>query len=322
MTHLSSWSLPGTSNARHVVTIGTFDGVHLGHQYLLGQAFARANDLDAPFLVVTFEPNPAEVIRPDRFRGRLNTPEQKVSRLRAFGAGDVIVVPFTEALMHEAPETFLAALVAGTHPLEVWVGEEFALGYNRSGDIARLTDIGADLGFALKAVARREAGGQIVSSSRIRQHILDASLENAERLLGYPYRVSGEIVHGAQIGRTIGFPTANVVPPAQLVPVPDGIYATLAMIDGDDRLRDAMTYIGTRPALNTGDRAIETNILDFDGDLYGQTLHCDFLTRLRPDATFESVDALVAQLGLDEAAARQTLARYHSQSNRVGNANR
>ncbi len=314
MTQPSAPSWPNRSQARHVVSIGTFDGVHLGHRHLLGQALARSADLDAPLLVVTFEPNPAEVIRPDRFRGRLNTPEQKLSRLRAAGAGEVLVVPFTDALMRESPETFLGDLVAATHPIEVWVGEEFALGHNRSGDIARLTEIGRDLGFALKAVARREADGQVVSSSRIRQHILDASLEQAARLLGYPYRLSGEVVRGAQIGRTIGFPTANVVPPPQLVPVPDGIYATLATIEGDDRPLNAMTYIGTRPALNTGARAIETNILDFDGDLYGRTLHCDFLVRLRPDATFDSVEALVAQLGLDEAAARQALAEYHQAS--------
>lgn len=320
MTHNSSWTLPAVPGSRHVVSIGTFDGVHLGHQYLLSQALARARDLDAPLLVVTFEPNPAEVIRPDRFRGRLNTPEQKLVRLRSAGAGDVVVVPFTEDLMHESPETFLRDLVAATHPVEVWVGEEFALGYHRSGDIDRLTAIGADLGFAMKAVARRETDGQIVSSSRIRQHILDASLEGAERLLGYPYRITGEVVRGAQIGRTIGFPTANVLPPSPLVPVPDGIYATLARIDSDDRPLNAMTYIGTRPALNTGDRTIETNILDFDGDLYGRTLHCDFLTRLRPDATFESVEALVAQLGLDEVAARQSLAEYHRQPKQAGDA--
>jgi riboflavin kinase/FMN adenylyltransferase len=118
------------------------------------------------------------------------------------------------------------------------------------------------------------------------------------------------VVKGAQVGRTIGFPTANVEPPSLLVPLPDGIYATLATIEGSDRRHAAMTYIGTRPALNTGARQIETNILDFNGDLYGLTLHCDFIRRLRPDATFDSVDDLVAQLRRDEVDARNVLEGY------------
>lgn len=313
MTHTTLPPIPRSSGGRHVVSIGTFDGVHLGHQYLLQQSAARALELRLPLLVVTFEPNPAQVVRPDRFRGRLNTPQQKLDRLRAAGAEEVIVVPFTVELMHESPEMFLGHLVDATDPAEVWVGEEFALGYNRSGDVGRLTEIGNEMGFALRAVPRREFGGQVVSSSRIRQFVLDASPEEAERLLGYPYRVSGEVIKGAQIGRTIGFPTANVVPPPQLVQVPDGIYATLATIEGVGRTMDAMTYIGTRPALNTGDRLIETNVLDFAGDLYGLTLNCDFLMRLRPDATFDSLDALVAQLGRDEHDARSVLATYHRQ---------
>lgn len=311
VTHNPSWSLPHVSGGEHVVSIGTFDGVHLGHRYLLERAAARAAELGLPFLVVTFEPNPAQIIRPEQFRGRLNTPQQKLERLWAAGAGDVMVVPFTEELMRVSPEAFLNELMAACHPVEVWVGEEFALGRNRSGDVARLTEIGASMGFRLEAVARRECDGEVVSSSRIRQYLLDAAPEKAEQLLGYPYRISGEVIRGAQIGRTIGFPTANVVPPPLLVQVPDGIYATLATVGyGSDAL-GAMTYIGTRPALNTGERLIETNILDFTGDLYGQTLHCDFLKRLRPDATFDSLEALVAQLKRDEMDARSVLDRYH-----------
>jgi len=310
VTQTDSWSFPAVHEGRHVVSIGTFDGVHLGHQHLLQRAGARADELGLPLLAVTFEPNPAQVVRPDRFRGRLHTPRQKLDRLQEY-ADDIVVVPFTEAVMRESPEGFCERLVAATDPVEVWVGEEFALGHKRSGDIARLMEIGADLGFALVAVARREFGGQVVSSSRIRQHILDADMETAELLLEYPYRISGEVIRGAQIGRTIGFPTANVVPPSLLVQVPDGIYATLASIDGSDQLRGAMTYIGTRPALNTGERLIETHILDYSGDLYGHILHCDFLRRLRPDATFESLDGLVAQLKNDEVAARKALREYH-----------
>ncbi|HYJ13157.1 MAG TPA: riboflavin biosynthesis protein RibF [Thermomicrobiales bacterium] len=290
------------------MSIGTFDGVHRGHQFLLASAGARARDLALPLLAVTFEPYPAQVIRPESFSGRLNTAEEKLRRLWQTGVDDVVVVPFTQELKMESPETFLEHLVAATHPREVWVGEAFALGRNRSGDVARLSEIGKDLGFTLVAVPRQELHDQIVSSSRIRQYVVKGEVDRAETLLGYPYRIAGEVIRGAQIGRTIGFPTANVEPPAELVTVPDGIYATLATIDDEYQPHWAMTYIGTRPALNTGARQIETNILDFSGDLYGRTIHTDFIARLRPDSDFSSVEGLVKQLRLDEIATRKVLA--------------
>jgi len=148
----------------------------------------------------------------------------------------------------------------------------------------------------------------VVSSSLIRHAILEGAVDHAHRFLGYPYCISGEVIRGAQIGRTIGFPTANVNPPPLLVPVPDGIYASHARVDDETEQRFAMTYIGTRPALNTGERQIETHVLDFDGDLYGQILHTGFIRRLRPDSDFPSVEDLVAQLKVDEQDARRTLA--------------
>ncbi len=291
-----------------VVSIGTFDGVHTGHQYLIDQALHRAHGLGVPLQVVTFEPNPSQVLRPESFRGRLNTPAEKIERLLAAGADRVLVLPFTDHLRNETPETFMAELQAATTPLEVWVGEEFALGHDRAGTIDRLTAIGHAQGYRVVPVLRREVDGQVVSSSLIRYSILEGAVDRAYQLLGYPYRISGEVIRGAQIGRTIGFPTANVNPPSLLVPVPDGIYASYASLGSDDATHLAMTYIGTRPALNTGDRQIETHVLDFSRDLYGQILHTDFILRLRPDSDFSSVDDLVAQLKLDEQHARESLA--------------
>ena len=311
MTNTVRCSLREAPPGPQLVSIGTFDGVHLGHQHLLSLASARANQIGLPLLVVTFEPNPAQVIRPELFRGRLNTPHQKLERLWTTGASEVVVVPFTVELMRETPEMFVAQLIEATHPVEVWVGEEFALGHNRSGDVKRLTALGARMGFELNAVPRWEHHGQIVSSSGIRQHILEGEATIARTLLGYPFRISGEVIHGAQVGRTIGFPTANVEPPTLLAPLPDGIYASLATLEGANRQSmKAMTYIGTRPALNTGARQIETNILDFSMDIYGQTLHCDFVQRLRSDATFTSVEELIGQLERDEIAAREVLDRH------------
>lgn len=308
MTHSIMTTFDEVPRTPHIVSIGTFDGVHRGHRHLLELALARSRELGNPLLVVTFEPIPAQVVRPERFRGRLTTPGRKIEMLREVGDLDVLVLPFTEALMVQTPETFMGALNRGTMPREVWIGEEFALGYNRTGTVDRLTEIGSVLGFDVHAVARAILEGDVISSSRIRNHILAGEPDRAEPLLGYPFAIAGEVVPGSRIGRKIGFPTANVVPPHGLVALPDGIYASYAVVEGSAEPRSAVTYIGTRPALNTGNRLIETHILDFDGDLYGQQLQTQFVKRLRPDATFESVDALVRQLRNDEAHAREVLA--------------
>lgn len=291
----------------HIVTIGTFDGMHRGHRQLLETALARSHELDCSLLVVTFEPIPAQVVRPESFRGRLITAERKIEILCGVGDLDVLVLHFTEALMKQSPEAFMEELHYAAMPRELWIGEEFALGHNRTGTVDRLTRIGSGLGFDVQAVPRVAYERDVISSSRIRKHILAGEPDRAGHLLGYPFGISGEVIPGARIGRQIGFPTANVMPPSGLVALPDGIYASYALLAGEPAPIPAVTYIGTRPALNSGERLIETHILDFDGDLYGQQLQTDFVQRLRPDATFDSVDALIAQLRKDEEHARAVL---------------
>ncbi len=308
MTHVPKTRYDEIPRQPHVVSVGTFDGVHLGHRHLLETALGRSRQRGLPLLVVTFEPIPAQVIRPESFAGRLLTAERKIERLHDLGQLDVLALPFTEALRSQRPETFMEQLHQAVQPVELWVGEEFALGYNRTGTVDRLAEIGATLGFEVHAVERLLLDGEIVSSSRIRRYILEGKPERAASLLGYPFALAGEVVQGAQLGRQIGFPTANVVPPAGLVALPDGIYASYARLPDRPQPMAAVTYIGTRPALNTGSRLIETHILDFDGDLYGMWLTTEFIERLRPDATFDSVDALIAQLHKDEAQARAILA--------------
>ena len=292
-----------------IVTIGTFDGVHRGHHRLLERAVARGAELDLPVTGVTFEPVPAAVLRPQAFLGRISTPEEKLEQLTAAGLDEIVVVPFTPELSRWSPEAFMRWLKDGTRLRELWVGEGFALGKDRVGTVERLTEIGADLGFRVVAVPRLTNGEEVVSSSRVRAAVLDGDVATARRLLGRPFRVSGEVVHGRHLGREIGFPTANVAPPPDLAPLADGIYAAWAWLPGDTAPRPAVAYIGSRPTVDDGERMVETHLLDFDGDLYGQTLATDFLERIRRDERFPSLEALVARMEVDKARAREVLER-------------
>jgi riboflavin kinase/FMN adenylyltransferase len=297
------------SPGARVVTIGTFDGVHRGHRRLLEQAVQRGEELHLPVAGVTFEPVPAAVLRPDAFPGRIATAEQKLAQLREAGLDEIVVVPFTRELSRWSPEAFMRWLKEKTSLRELWVGEEFALGKDRSGTVERLREIGAQLGFRVVAVPRLTNGTEVVSSSRVRAAVMNGDVATARRLLGRPFRVEGEVVHGQHLGRQIGFPTANVVPPPDLAPLADGIYAAWAWLPGDERPRSAVAYIGSRPTVNGGERMVETHLLDFEGDLYGERIATDFLERIRPDVRFASLEDLIAQMKLDKAEARAILAR-------------
>jgi riboflavin kinase/FMN adenylyltransferase len=290
-----------------VVTIGTFDGVHRGHQALVSAAVARGGELATPVTAITFEPVPAQVLRPDLFPGRICTPAAKLERLASLGVDEIVTIRFDLDLAQQSPEEFMAS-VAATGLTELWVGEAFALGKNRAGNVDRLREIGQDHGFEVIAVKRITDDDHVISSSGIRRAIVEGDVAQAMDFLGRPYRISGEVIHGAHLGRTIGFPTANVVPPADLVPLADGIYVSVATLPGETVGRQAMTYVGTRPTVNSGERLIETNIFDFDGDLYGRTISVDLIQRLRGDEAFTGLDALIAQLKADEAATREYFA--------------
>jgi len=300
---LAEISLPGS-----LVTIGTFDGVHIGHQALLASAIARARSLGLPAVIVTFEPIPAAVLRPDQFAGRICPPEKKLEFLRSFNADWLVIVRFDLELASWSPETFMDVLRKSTGLRELWVGEAFALGKGRSGGVEQLAELGREQGYSVRAMPRREDLDGVISSSRIRHAVQLGDVSLANRLLGRPFSITGEVIHGAQFGRTIGFPTANVAPPRDLVALADGIYASRVWLPGELESRHSMTYVGTRPSVNSGARQIETNVLEYDGDLYDQVITVDIMQRLRPDAYFPTVEALVAQLHQDELATRMFFA--------------
>jgi riboflavin kinase / FMN adenylyltransferase len=206
-----------------LVTIGTFDGVHLGHQLLLASAVARGRELNIPVVVVTFEPIPVSVLRPEVFKGRICSADEKRALISAQAPDHLVIVQFDLQLAQWSPEQFMAAVVKATGMTELWIGEGFALGKGRAGGVEQLTEIGKELGYTVCALKRREDLDGVISSSRIRQAVELGDVSLANRLLGRPFTVTGEVIQGSQFGRTIGFPTANVVPPAEQVVLADGM---------------------------------------------------------------------------------------------------
>lgn len=284
----------------YAVTIGRFDGVHLGHRHLIGLTVASARRQGLRSLAITFEPHPEQVLRPDVPAERLTTPAEKAALLAHTGVDVVAVLAFTPEFSRQMPEEFIDRLMATARPRELWVGADFVFGYKRSGTPERLAELGATRGFVVHRVPRVPLPtGEPLSASDIRRALLAGDVGLAARLLGRPYALTGVVVHGARRGRLLGYPTANVVPPTDLVVPANGVYATLADVPGVVADHAAMTSVGVRPQFDNGARLIEAHLLDWDGDLYDRPLTLRFLAWLRPEEKFPSVEALVAQMGHD-----------------------
>ena len=301
-------ALAAAGTAPHVVTIGNFDGVHRGHQYLIEKVKASAQRRGAESLAITFEPHPAAVLRPDLAPERIATAAEKLRLLRATGLDSVAVIEFTREFSTLTPEEFLDLLLSTVHPVEVFVGEGFRFGKARVGDGDTIRQFGATHGFDTTIVTRLRDDDAMISSSSIRAALTSGDIAEAERYLGRRYRLLGTVEHGEARGRELGFPTANLtVDPTVCVPA-DGIYAALAHVpDGQMSARKAIVYIGSRPTFDNGNRIVEAYILDFSGDLYTQELEIEFVARIRGDQAFESAEQLIEQMNRDEQDARLIL---------------
>lgn len=292
-----------------MVTIGNFDGVHRGHQYLLGQVTSIARDRGVPSLAVTFEPHPIAVLRPDKAPPRISTPESKVVELRKHGIDEIAVIPFDREFASLSPETFLSVLTEWASPVAILVGEDFRFGRMRSGDFQTIVDYGKQHGFSTHGVVPLTDEAGVVSSTRIRTALLSGDVDTAADLLGRRYTLSGLVEHGMARGRDLGYPTANLNIPGGLCIPGDGIYAGFAHLDDrHNGPRQAMIYIGTSPTFGDGNRRVEVNILDYRGDLYSSTLGIEFVAFVRGDRAFEDPEQLAEQMGKDEEASRSILA--------------
>ncbi len=288
-----------------VVTIGAFDGVHRGHQFLIGNLIARARETDRLSTVVTFHPHPVTVLRPDLEIRYLTTPGEKAILMEQLSLDVLAILPFDMQMAQMSAADFIRALVQHLRLRELWVGPDFALGRNREGNVAKLTALGAELGFAVRRVEPFVLDGEVVSSTRIRTLLAQGDVRAATRLLGRYPTVAGEVVHGARRGRALGYPTANLEVRQERAVPSDGVYAVFAVL-GDERYL-GVANIGVRPSFDNGARTVETYILDFDQDIYGCDLVVEFVERLRPEQRFASIADLVKQIGRDVEVARRIL---------------
>lgn len=312
MLVVSDLNDPVWPGERAVITIGAYDGVHLGHQAVIAQVRRLATEHDARSAVVTFDRHPASIVRPESAPRLLTDNEQRLELLAATGVDATVVLPFDESQSREDPAAFVErVLVDGLAVRSIVVGEDFHFGRNRAGNVAMLHELGARFGFEvvpIELVERVDGVDEPVSSTAIRRALAGGNVTLATSLLGRPFQARGKVVMGDQRGRQLGFPTANVEVPNQVCLPADGVYAG-HYERPDGTVHPCAINLGRRPTFyeHADHSLLEAHLIDFDGDLYGEPALIDFEHFLRSERKFEGIDALVAQLKHDVDHARQLL---------------
>lgn len=291
-----------------VLTIGTFDGVHRGHRHIISHVAQEARDNGLQAGVVTFTTTPREVFQPDAPISNLSGIEERIALLKEAGADYVVPVTFDRDLAGVSARDFAQKLVDDLSMRRLVVGPDFAMGRRREGTIPVLTEIGQELGFTVLPMDELQDGGQRIGSSVIRRLLIeDGDVATANDMLARPYSLSGTVQEGHKRGKDLGFPTANISVPARRAVPADGIYVTRAHLG--DRVLESVTNIGDNPTFHDQERMIETFILDFSEEIYGQTISVDFLERLRGEVEFTTIDALIDQMHVDVQQTRAYFAQ-------------
>ncbi len=301
--HLQDCQRPFT---RPVITIGNFDGVHLGHQTLFAKVRERARAVAGESVVITFDPHPIKLMNPGRRLPLLTTTQQKLKLLEAVGVDHLIVHPFTRQFAALSAEDFVEEYLLGRLGVhEVVVGHDYNFGRNRGGNIDLLQALGVAKGFPVHVVDAIEVNGVVVSSTLIRNLVAAGQVGEARTFLGRPYEVTGEVIYGHRRGGPLlGIPTANLRPDNELLPS-SGIYAVRAVVDGQSH--PAVANIGTCPTFSAQEVSLEVHLLDFDRDIYGQNIGVEFMERLRDEVRFSDIAALIQQIHADIHRARLIL---------------
>lgn len=291
--------------SRAYVTIGVLDGVHRGHQQLVAAMVAAAHSAQDAAIAITFDPHPAVTLgyAPPSL---LTTTEERAELLAALGLDVLVVLPFTPAMARTPANDFVEALIRHLHLAELWGGSDFALGHRREGNVSLLQRLGEERGFRMRIVEPVMWAETPVSSSRIRTALEAGDIDQATACLGHPYRLTGAVVQGRGVGRRMEVPTTNLSPPSERLIPAGGVYACLAHTEHLGT-HPAVVNIGTRPTFAGQTLTVEAHLLDFDANVYGQTLSLDFIAHLRDERPFPTPDALVAQIQNDIAQARDRL---------------
>ena len=287
------------------LAIGVFDGVHLGHQAVISTSTGHAHSAAGTPVVVTFDPHPAKVLRPDDVPHLLTATPHKLALIRALGVAHLLVIPFNADFAATSPEDFVSQLVANSKPLrEICVGHEWSFGKDRAGNLELLQKLGRSFDFNVVGIPPVRVDGNVVSSTAIRHAVETGDFGKAAEMLGRDYTILGTVVHGEAIGNKIGFPTANLSAHSELFP-PNGVYLAEAWIAGIRH--HGVINLGVRPTVARGQpqRTLEIHLLDFDRDIYGQDMEVRFVSYLRPEMKFENVEALQRQIDADVRRARE-----------------
>lgn len=280
-----------------IVTIGNFDGVHKGHQKVLTAAKDRAAKLKLPAVVYTFEPHPLKVIAPHKSPPLLTTLEDKIRLIKASGMDYLVLAKFTKEFASQHPAEFVRdVLVNELKAREVWIGHDYAFGRGKCGTVEHLKEMGKSFGFHVQVIPAYKKRGVIVSSSKIREYIMDGKVKEAEGFLARPYSISGKVIKGRNIGKHLGFPTANISVHNEIIPK-DGIYAVRVFL-GNKTYKGAAN-IGFAPTFHNKKRAVEAHIIGFNGNIYGRKLKIEFIKRLRGEKVFKNIHELAIQIKQD-----------------------